>query len=82
MENKTYKDKLKNIIRQLPWLYDTENSAIVSAVNSLNHLKISKEINKFEELCKEEFSNVMIKTVEWFYDLIYAIMIDYLHKNV
>ena len=54
MENKTYKDKLKNIIRQLPWLYDTENSAIVSAVN----------------------------TVEWFYDLIYAIMIDYLHKNV
>ena len=61
MENKTYKDKLKNIIRQLPWLYDTENSAIVSAVNSLNHLKISKEINKFEELCKEEFSNVEIK---------------------
>lgn len=65
MENKTYKDNLKNIIRQLPWLYDTENSAIVSAVNSLNHLKISKEINKFEELCKEEFSNVEIK------DLVY-----------
>ena len=65
MENKTYKDKLKNIIRQLPWLYDTENSAIVSVVNSLNHLKISKEINKFEELCKEEFSNVEIK------DLVY-----------
>ena len=43
MENKTYKDKLKNIIRQLPWLYDTENSAIVSAVNSLNHLKFQKK---------------------------------------
>lgn len=61
MENKTYKDKLKNIIRQLPWLYDTESSAIVRAVNSLNHLELSKEINKFEELCNEEFSNVEIK---------------------
>lgn len=66
MENrKTYKEKLKNIIRQLPWLYDTESSAIVKAVSSLNHLELSKEINKFEELCKEEFSNVEIKDLSY-----------------
>lgn len=62
MENrKTFKEKLQNIIRQLPWIYDTYSTAIVNGDNNLNHIQLLEEIDKFEKLCKEEFSDVEIQ---------------------
>ena len=62
MENrKTYKEKLQFIISKVPWIYDTYSTAIVNIDNNLNHLQLLKEIDKFEKLCKEQFSDVEIQ---------------------
>ena len=61
MENrKTFKEKLQYIISKVPWIYDTYSTAIVNGDNNLNHIQLLEEIDKFEKLCKEEFSDVEI----------------------
>ena len=55
MEKKTYKYRLQNIIRQLPWVYNTIHTAIVSRLPEFNYQQVNEEIERFKRLCEKEF---------------------------
>ena len=68
MENrKTFKEKLQNIIRQLPWIYDTPRTAIVSVIPAFNYQQVYEEVERFKRACDKEFlkvENIITKWVE------------------
>jgi len=65
MEKKTYKYRLQNIIRQLPWVYNTIHTAIVSRLPEFNYQQVNEEIERFKRLCEKEFGGVEILGMSW-----------------
>ena len=65
MEKKTYKYRLKNIIRQLPWVYNTIHTVIVSRLPEFNYQQVNEEIERFKRLCEKEFGGVEILGMSW-----------------
>ena len=66
MENRnTYRKKLEHVLNQLPWQYDTIETAIVCGEDFFNFEQTLKEVKKFKELCIEEFSNIEVRDMDW-----------------
>lgn len=65
MEKKTYKYRLQNIIRQLPWRYDTIHTTTISRLPKFNYQQINEEIERFKRLCNKEFGGVEILGMSW-----------------
>ncbi len=65
MEKKTYKDKLKDIFRQLPWAYNTIHTATISRLPKFNYQQVNEEIERFKRLCNKEFGGVEILGMSW-----------------
>lgn len=65
MEKKTYKYRLQNIIRQLPWGYNTIHTATISRLPKFNYQQVNEEIERFKRLCNKEFGGVTLSDLIW-----------------